>query len=336
MAGTDTATTEATAPVEPTPAEETNEEAFDEAFEEFAGKDDTVTAAPDPGPEKADYPQAGAEAPATTDDPAASGEESSDGATTTGEAGPQDIWADATPEQKAAFEAAQHENSSHRTRASAQNRKISELMSAPKPAAKPAADEAATTEANAAQDEAAENWKQFDGEYPEVAGPMGARMDRQDKENAELKAEIAGLKGQVTGITDGQIQNAIDSEEALLVQRHPDWEQLTSSEEFSAWLPNQARYVQEGFVRNGNAIIDGQEAASLIDLFKSVQEPTPEPAKEPGPKPGSTDTATNGKATRRQRRLESAVTSESGQAGPGAGPPEGDFDAAFEYFADKP
>ncbi len=30
------------------------------------------------------------------------------------------------------------------------------------------------------------------------------------------------------------------------------------------------------------------------------------------------------------------LTTESGQAGPGAGPPEGDFDAAFDHFAKQP
>ncbi len=147
----------------------------------------------------------------------------------------------------------------------------------------------------------------------------------------KLETENADLRGQVTGITDGQLQDAIDNEEALLVQRHPDWKQLTESEDFSAWLQDQPRYVQEGFVRNGTAIVDGQEAASLIDLFKGVQAPVE------GDNAAPKDTEIpSGQAKRRQRRLKSAVTTESGQAGPGAGPPEGDFDAAFDHFARQP
>ncbi len=296
---------------------EANEEAFDDAFDEFAAEDETTTAAaPDPGPE------AGAEAPAEKieDKP----DDASNKAAPDGAAETKDIWADATPEQRTAFEAVRHENSSHRTRATAQNRKINQLISAPKPAAQPAADKHAATR------ETDEGWEQFQTDYPEVAAPMEKRFESR---MAKLEAENAELRGQFTGITDAHTQNAIDAEEALLVQRHPDWEQLTASGDFVNWLPQQPRYVQEGFARNGNEIVDGQEAASLIDLFKDGSTAA-EPPKE-DPKPSET-TATNGKVTRRQRRLESAVQTESGQAGPGAGPPEGDFDAAFEHYAAQP
>ncbi len=326
MTGTDTASTEATAPVEATPpAEETNEEAFAAAFDEFAAVDDTEAATP-PAEGREDGDQASAGAPAEkTEEAPASGEQSpdNDDASTDDAAEPPDIWADASPEQRAAFEAAQHENASNRTRASAQNRKIAALMAAPKPAAEPAADRAATPETD-------EGWEQFKSDYPEVAAPMEKRFESR---MAKLEAENTDLRGQVTGIADARQQDAIDSEEALLVQRHPDWEQLSVSEAFNEWLPQQPRYVQEGFARNGTAIVDGQEAASLIDLFKGDSAP-PGPSSE-GSKPPEA-TATNGKATRRQRRLESAVQTESGQAGPGAGPPEGDFDAAFDHFAAQP
>jgi len=317
MAGTDTASTEATAPVEATPpAEKTNEEAFEEAFDEFAAVDDTDTGDPPAEGRKddEDKPAPGEESPdadeAAADEPAAA---------------PEDIWADATPEQKAAFEASKHENQSHRTRASAQNRKIAELMSAPESAAEPAADKDPDT---AATPETDEDWEKFKSEYPEVAAPMEQRFETR---LGKLEAENADLRGQVTGITDGQLQDAIDNEEALLVQRHPDWKQLTASDDFDAWVRDQPRYVQEGFARNGTAIVDGQEAASLIDLFKDVQAPV-----EGSAAPPKDTEKPSGKATRRQRRLESAVTTESGQAGPGAGPPEGDFDAAFDHFARQP
>ncbi len=93
--------------------------------------------------------------------------------------------------------------------------------------------------------------------------------------------------------------------------------------------------MQEGFARNGTAIVDGLEATALIDLFKEGRADPAPPEAEPKPAQETKDT-TNGKATRRARRLESAVTTESGQAGPGAGPPEGDFDAAFDHYAAKP
>ena len=311
MAGKDKAT-EVETPVEATPADETKEE-FDEAFEEFAAEDEP--AAPAPGQEVLESEPE----PEPEPEPAAPGEESPDDATP--EAAPEgaavDIWADATTEQKAAFEAAQQTNRSNKGRLSAQDRKIIQLTTAPAPAA-PAAEPAAEETS-----EEKEEWETFKTEYPEVAGPVEKRYGA---EISALKTENANLRGQVTGITDNQLQDAINDQEAVLADRHPDWEKLTKTPEFSAWLPNQPRYVQEGFVRNGTAIVDGQEAASLIDLFR----PPPVGAA------AAAETEPSGKAKRRQRRLESAVTTESGQAGPGAGPAEGDFDAAFDHFAALP
>ena len=246
---------------------ETSEEAFAAAFDEFAATDDT-TALPAEGREDEEGAADDKAAAAPTDDKAASGDAPSDAddppaeekAAPDGAAG-EDIWADATPEQKAAFEAAKHENKSHKNRASAQNRKINQLMSAPKPAAQPAAEQPATPETN-------EAWEQFKDNHPEVANQMeqqfGERMARLETENADLK-------GQVTGIADAHTQTAINAEEAVLAQRHPDWEQFTASAEFIAWLPSQPRYVQEGLARNGAAIVDGEEAASLLDLFKDIR-----------------------------------------------------------------
>ncbi len=318
MAGTEKASTEATAPVEDAPAEKTSDEEFADAFEEFAAEDDTEADAPAPGAEVDEKPAAAE--PEKTDDPAPA-EAAPEGAAET-----PDIWGDATPEQKAAFEAATHETASNRNRASAQNRKIAELMAAAQPAAAPAAAPAADVTEEA---KPTEKWEKFDEEYPEVAGPVRELFAEIRAENAEIRAKNAALESRVTGITDVQVQDALDSEEAVLLQRHPDWDAVRQSDAFKAWYPDQPRYVQEGLARNGDFIVDGQEAASLIDLFKgggAAPEPTPAPK----------TTETNGKVARRQRRMESAVTSESGQAGPGAGPPSDDFDAAFEHFAKQP
>ncbi len=317
MAGTDKASTEETPAVD-APAEATTEEAFDDAFDEFVSADPP----PDTGRTE-DTQQAEAEASAeTTDDDATSGEESSDEteeAAASDDAAAEDIWKDATPAQRAAFEAAQHENRSHRGRTSALDRKLNATSAA--------------TPHQAPSPEDVEKWEQFKAEYPEVAGPMEQRFESR---LTRLETENAELRTQVTGITDDQIQDAINDQEALLGQRHPDWEQLTASDDFSTWLPNQPRYVQEGFARNGKAIVDGQEAASLINLFK-VDHPAAagnDPS-DAGDTPAK-DTTNTGMDSRRQRRLKSAVTAESGQAGPGAGPPEGDFDAAFDHFANQP
>ena len=212
-----------------------------------------------------------------------------------------DIWADATPEQRAAHEAALQENKSHRGRASAEDRRRhADDLQAKKAIAERAAKEPATPET-------AEDYEQFKTEYPEVAGPVEARFARLEAENAELRSRVTNLDAT-------QLSAAIDSEEALLEQRHPEWRTFTASKEFSDWLTEQPRYIQEGLARNGDAIVDGLEAASLLDMFTG---PTNDPASEtptegnPAPK----GTGKNGIDSRRQRRLQSAVTTQGGKPG---------------------
>ena len=319
---------------------ETNEAAFASAFDEFAAMDDTTTTTTEPAPVDGPDGDKADAAASTDDDKAASGDDQPDAdkddppaddkATAAPDSAAEDIWKDATPEQKAAIKAAEHENQSNRNRASAQNRKIAELM------AKPAAEQAAKP---AAKPEDAESWEKFKEDFPDTADQMekrfGSRLET-------LEAENAALKGQVTGIETANTQQAINTEEAVLLKRHPDWQTFTASAEFVAWLPTQPRYVQEGLARNGAAIVDGEEAADLLDRFKddhaapeTTETPETTAPAEETPKP-ATDTKTNGKATRRTRRLESAVSTEPGTAGPGAGPPEGDFDAAFKHYAGQP
>ena len=314
MAGTEATPTDAGASVDaPTSADDDAKE-FDAAFEEFAAVDDTETAPPpDPAEKPADAPAPaeGSEEPAKIEDPPAAPEGAA-----------ADIWADATPEQRAAFEAAQQENRSHRGRAS-----FLDIQQAQIAAKQPAAAPAAGPDAAPATDEQFTN---FESEYPEVAGPIKARYDAQLDAQA---GQIAALEQRISGISDVQVQEAIGDQIALLEQRHPTWNALTSTPEFETWVNAQPRFVQEGFVRNGETVVDGEEAARLMDLYVD-QQPAPDPAAG-SPEPAAEDT-TSGKATRRQRRLDSAVTTESAQAGPGAGPPEGDFDAAFDHFARLP
>jgi hypothetical protein len=140
------------------------------AFDEFAADDTGTDAVTPPAEGRAEDDKADAAASAETTDQAAADDDKSDdpadAAAPKDAAETADIWADATPEQKAAFEAADHENQSHRTRASAQNRKIAQLMPAPPSAA----DKAAEPTAPAGTDE---DWERFKDLYREMKGLDG-------------------------------------------------------------------------------------------------------------------------------------------------------------------
>ncbi len=326
MAGTESTPTDAAAPVDAPISVDDDAKEFDAAFEEFAAVDDTeTTPPPDPAEKPADAPAPadGPEEPAkTVEDPPAAPEGAA-----------PDIWAAATPEQRTAFQAvqqenqaAQQENRSHRGRASFLDIQEAQQNAVQPPAASPAAGPAAAADADAPATD--EQFTNFESDYPEVAGPIKARYDpRYDAQEAKITA----LERRLSGISDVQMNEAIGGELTVLEQRHPTWHAMTSTPEFETWVNAQPRYVQEGFVRNGNIVVDGEEAASLIDLYVDQQKA---PAADDA-NPAVEDKST-GKATRRQRRLESAVSAETSQAGPGSGPPEGDFDAAFDHFARQP
>ena len=219
--------------------------------------------------------------------------------------GPKDIWADATPEQQAAIEAAKHETSSNKGRLSAQDRELKKLRDLLASAETPAPKEA----------EVDVDWDEFNDEYPDVAGPVAKRL-------SALEADNKRLNNEVSGITEASREEAINDEKAVLLDRHPDYLEFTRTEEFVDWLNDQQTYVQDGFIRHSDGIVDGSEAADLLDLYTGSAQPKTEAYT---PKPPS----------RRQRRLDSAVTTDGGTPGSGAGASENDFSAAFKIRSEQ-
>ena len=170
------------------------------------------------------------------------------------------------------------------------------------------------------QDAADPDLETFRTEYPEIAGPL-EKMREQDKKRIEQ------LESRLAAQGEHQRQDQLDHQEQVLQDAHSDWVDVTANPEFSAWVQKQPLYVQEAASRNGQQITDGQEAADLIDRFKSTQtqnEPSDEPSPDE-PKPN---------AGKRKRQLESSAT--VANKGPGAASgPGNDYDSAFAYYANK-
>lgn len=292
---------------------------FDAAFEEFSA-DAPADARADAGTEgdtNADQGSAsdpGQAVAAADPDPAGASPEPAEAAaaapdnagTPAGETQP-DIWADAPPALKEAFEASQqriaaleHSDRSNRGRIAAFQRQLSE-----KKAAKPAA----FLER--------EDIKTAREEYPDVLAPV-----------LDILSEQAEVIEALQGDRQADVLNSHrDAEEARLAEMHPDWLTIASTAEFGSWVGQQPGYVQEVIRRNAEGIVDHEEAADVIGRYKATLAPIPNTT--PSAKPNADTAATE---ARRKRLLESGVAITN--RGPGATPnaPD-DFDAAFEFYS---
>ena len=337
------ATSETPSDATPTVSDDTAE--FDKSFDDFA--DDKIpptdplqesnlsvqseaTSAEPAGPEDIGSSQAAGEgkpepgeAPPVQDPPAPS-------------AAPTptpDIWADSTPEQKAAFEAAEvtaHKWQSDQGRAAADARRIAQLeatinaAAAPRPAAAPA--DGVLVDVLKSDD-----WQSVEKELPELAAPLKKVLEGFQTENTALKTELATFSHERRDqVADAQIR--------IVKSEHSDWESVTD-DTFVQWVGTQPIFIQQMFNRNADRVVDGLEAAHLVSLYKASDgyvPPVPvNPA--PGSETNSPAPKDNGGAPNKRdrdslRRLDGNVSVPSKGPGAPSGPPD-EFEAAFDHFA---
>lgn len=241
-----------------------------------------------------------------------------------------DVWADAKPEQKAAYEAAvqdlerlKHADQSNRGRISAMQRQINNLQ-------KGTAQAATSVAANERQQQRvdgfldSEDWKAFAAEYPEVAKPMGSMI-------GSMQAQMVRMRAELDSVGQERRVNAIVRQEEMLDEKHSDWREVTATNEFGDWLKSQPLYVQEAAMRNGEEIMDADEAADIVGRFKATRS-NGQPTANDSQKSSGTgnDRPLSG---RRQRQLESARTAPTRKPSLASGIPEdGDPEQIWKQF----
>lgn len=309
---------------------------FDEMADSFTwgaqGEPASEDAGDDPEPDSEDDAAADAAAKDAADDDGEDGDKA-DGpeAKAADDDGEPDIWANATPEQKAEIERLRHSEASQRGRVSALMRQQNQRSQPPAPAA--GADgkhEGATSPFEDPE------FQTLEKDYPEIAGPVKKLVGSMMAENANLKKELSSF-------SDERRQEYYNSQVDVLNDAHPGWTDITGSDAFSDWLDGQPEYVRQAAVRNGETIVDGAEAAHLIGQFKAQTGYAAPPAKngkadEPGADKDA-DTKPNASKTpktkaRRSVQLDSAREAPRGTQGiatrsgiPEDGEPEEIFDA---------
>ena len=225
---------------------------------------------------------------------------------------PVDIWANATPEQKAAYEAATAERAknyerfrSSAARASALQKKLN----------------AAAQEGRRDERPAREELAGISQDYPEIAQPLEKALERIDGRLEHLakarQSEIETDQAELVGI--------VEAETKTLAAKHPDYVTVLQQNgpAFQAWVEDQPARLREAAYRNGQMIVNADEAAQVIDGFKRfITGGAPRAAPEP---PQSLD-------SKRQRQLASMSSPQrSGSSRPTVSgiPEEGDEEAIW-------
>tara|TARA_B100001057_G_scaffold151071_1_gene151001 strand:+ start:1228 stop:2109 length:882 start_codon:yes stop_codon:yes gene_type:complete len=151
-------------------------------------------------------------------------------------------------------------------------------------------------------------------DYPDIAQATDGRIGRA---LAPLQQEIARLKSELDPLKEHQSQTWLQSQFAALEAEHPDWAQIAQSPEFNDWSSRQPPEVK--------AMLDSEEADRAIYILRAFKNDVM-PAQPQ---------ANSELKQRREKQLRQAqnVPSRGGRSQQNM-PPENDFDAAFDYFAD--
>lgn len=247
------------------------------------------------------------------------------------------LWSGANDEQRAAFAAGQAQikkleqsDRSNRGRVSTLQRQVNDITKQLDRAAKAPGDKLGAADAGTAAKGflASKDWKDFEGEYPEVAGPLG-------KVITELQTQVTNASSRQDAIDDDRHLDDVHEQTDILLKEHPDWLDTATDDAFGPWLEDQPRHIQEAAVRNAKEIVDAREAADVVSRFKAFRSEQSEGSAGPGnagDEPGDQETG-NSLTGKRQRQLDSAAGARPRGAGAATGIPEdGDPQALWDAF----
>lgn len=183
-----------------------------------------------------------------------------------------DIWADAPPALKAAYEAEQARAArleataqSHARSASQLGRSLAELEAKlPKGKAAPAGESDEDREAR---------YTKLREEYPDSVAPL---LD----DIATIRAELAEVRGAAAGIQQERTEADAIAQYTILDGRHPNWRQDVVSQNYVDWAQSQPAPVLEAIQRNAQQLSDGATAAWVLDQWKRDTAPPANPGAE--------------------------------------------------------
>lgn len=158
------------------------------------------------------------------------------------------------------------------------------------------------------------HWDTLKEDYPDIAQGISSLLEEKDARHVR---EIESLKNSIAPIQAQAQQSFVSQQYQLLSQEHPDYSQIAASAEFTQWVQTQPHNVQQ-MMESDNAA----DAAYLLRTYKNEVSPGLQ--------------ATSELKQRREKQLRQAqnVPSRGGRSQQ-VMPPDDDFEAAFDYFADR-
>lgn len=194
-----------------------------------------------------------------------------------------DIWADATPEQRAEVQRLQEKDRRYRGAISAKQKAINALQDKLKPVTADDPDMARLAE-----------------EYPDVTGPI-LKQQAAMQEQLSTMAEIAKLQREAAQDIE---QHAWDEQAELLDAQHPNWGETIRANQaaFFTWVDDQPKRIRDTVAANMAAVTDAAALGEVMTDFKAHLNPqaaTPAPpndlkAKRQLQLQGARDTAPRG------------------------------------------
>lgn len=155
--------------------------------------------------------------------------------------------------------------------------RVSSMQSA-MAAGRKATQDAGGSQPSEAQVEAAmetpEDWKKFEKEYPEFAGPISALMKVRHNRSGVSEKDLSALREEVTGqigLTAREIQEKAE-ERALVRLKHPNWRKDVKTSEYQEWIKNQPQEVQD--LRSSS---QAEDAIKLLDSFYAARKAKAQP-----------------------------------------------------------
>ena len=288
--------------------------AFEDAFDEFAtgDNDDESEPSSDPARDEQGRFQAQDQAEDDSDDGTSVDEsdlpepdESSQRPVLDGDDDVAEPAATAQLEQyKAEAERWRHRYNSDLGRQNALQRKIQELE---------LQNQALQSKAPADSGMTDSQWDELKSDFPEIAGAVESKLSAMEK---AYQSKLRALESQMQPIQEASEQTYIHSQAMSLEQEFPDWRDVAKSPDFQGWVNDQPLAVRELVQSN-----EAADAAYLIRTFKQTQQGMSDP--------------NEGIKRKREQQLRQAQTVPSRGGRTRSGPPEDDFEAAFDFFARK-
>lgn len=157
-------------------------------------------------------------------------------------------------------------------------------------------------------------WKAVQDDYPDIA--QGVQSQFQSLE-ARHQSEIAAIRAELAPMQQQSQDAYISNQYQILQHEHPDYAEIAQSQHFNEWIGSQPDAVRSMIESE-----DATQAAFLLQTYKNTLAPE---------LPANTELK-----QRRDRQLQQAQTiPKRGGRTVSNMPPDDDFEAAFDFFAER-